>query len=144
MPGHNIRAPETLRLELRLVELGLYRLSTPGHPLSVFEDSPICLRYLVNSCASCALIKCAPYGCRRESVPCHRIRLNQAHETVDSLFRTGMQQELEEAPREWLTAISQRLEQEEVRAQGTEISSRRNSVRTVTEGGLHDKPCSAT
>jgi len=144
MPGHNIRALETLRLELRFVELGLYRVSTPGRPLSVFEDSPICLRCRVDSCAHCALIKFVPYACRSEPVPCHHIRLNQAHETVDSLYRTGTQQELEEALREWLTATIERLEQEEVRPGNRTLArSFRNSARSATEGGLHDKLCRA-
>jgi len=142
MPGHNIRALETLRLER---EFGLYRVSTPARPLSVIEDSPICLRYQVDSCANCALMKFVPFACRSEPVLCHHIRLNRAHETVDSLYRTGTQQELEQALREWLTATIQRLEHEQVRL-GEAIVARslRNSARSATEGGLHDKPCNLT
>jgi len=132
MPGHKVRALETLRLELNLVELGLYRVSTPGRPLSAFEDSPICPRNLVNSCADCALIQFVPYAFRGKPVPCHHIRLNQAHETVDSLSRTGRQQELEEALRGWLTATIQRLEQEEVRPGNRTLArSVRNSARSA-------------
>ena len=139
MPGQNIRALETLRLELKLVELA--RASTPGSPLSVFEESPICLRCRVDSCA---LIKFVPYACRCEPVLCHHIRLNKAHETVDSLYRTGTQQEPEEALREWLTATIQRLEQEEIPLGNRTLArSLQNSARRATEGGFHDKPCSA-
>jgi hypothetical protein len=129
MPGHNIRVLETLRLELKLVELGLYRASTPGRPLSVFEDSPICPRYHADSCANCALMKFVPYACRDEPVPCHHIRLNEAHETVDSLYRTGTQKELEEALRNWLTATLKRLEEAEVqKGDGSREASLRNSA----------------
>jgi len=112
MPGHDTRVLETLRFELKLVELGLYRASTPGCPVFAFEDSPICPRNRMNSCTTCALMKFVPYACRGEPVPCHHIRLNEAHETVDSLYRTGTQEELEEALRGWLTKTIKRLEQE--------------------------------
>jgi len=99
MPGYNVSLLETLRLELRFVELGLYRGSTPGRPLSVFEDSPICPRYRADSCTHCARMKLVPYGCRSVPVPCHHIRLNEANETIDTLCRTGTQEELEEVLR---------------------------------------------
>lgn len=123
MPGHNSSTLETLRLELQLVGLGLYRVSTPGRPLSVFEDSPICPRYPGGSCGNCALMQFVPYACRDEPVPCHHIRLNEAHETVDSLYRTGTQLELEETLREWLTITIQRLEQEEVRFENGSLAA---------------------
>ncbi len=114
MPGHHIQTLETLRLELKLVDLGLYRARTAGRPLSIFEDSPICPRHGAGSCANCALMKFVPYACRSQPVPCHHIRLNAAHETIDSLYRTGTQEELEEALRNWLTATIKSLEQEQV------------------------------
>lgn len=114
MPGPNIRALETLRVELKFVELGLYRGSTPGRPLSVFEDSPICPRHGAGSCTSCALVKFVPYGLRAEPIPCHHIRLNEAHETIDSLYRTGTQEELEQVLQNWLTATIKTLEEAEV------------------------------
>jgi len=114
MPGHNTHALETLKLELKLVELGLYHAQTAGRPLSIFEDSPICPRYRADSCASCEFIKFVPYACRLEPVPCHYIRLNDAHETIDSLSRTGTQEELEDALLIWLKATIERLEQNQV------------------------------
>jgi hypothetical protein len=118
MPGPDIRALETLRVELKFVELGLYCGSTPGHPLSVFEDSPICPRHGVWSCANCPLIRFVPYALRSEPVPCHHIRLNEAHETIDSISRTGTQEELEQALRNWLTATIKTLEEAEVQTKG--------------------------
>ena len=53
-----------------------------------------------------------PSECRSEPVPCHHIRLNGAHETLDSLYRTGTQDEMEEALGSWLTATIKRLEGE--------------------------------
>jgi hypothetical protein len=114
MPGHNADILETLRLELKLVELGLYRVPTPGRPLFVFEDSPICPRYGAGSCPNCALMQFVPSQCRSEPVPCHHILLNEANETIESLYRTGTQEELEEALRNWLTASIKRLEQEQI------------------------------
>jgi hypothetical protein len=125
MPGQNIRVLESLRFELKLVELGLYRVPTPGRPLSVFEDSPLCPRYRADSCMDCALMKFVPYACRSQPVPCHHIRLNEAHETIDSLYRTGTQEELEETLRTWLTATIKTLEQEQV--QSADISARRSA-----------------
>lgn len=116
MPGQSIRVLETLRLELKLIELGLYRVPTPGGPLSVFEDSPACPRYGADFCTNCALMQFVPYGCRSEPVPCHHIRLTEADESIDSFYRTGTQEELEEALRNWLTATIKKLEQEPVQA----------------------------
>jgi hypothetical protein len=115
MPGHRVEALETLRLELKLVELGVYGARTAGRPLSIFEDSPICPRYRADPCPECVLMKFVPLARRWEAVPCHHIRLNDAHETIDSLSRTGTQEELERALRKWLHATIEALEAEQVR-----------------------------
>lgn len=111
MPGHNVL--DILRLELEFLELGLYRVQTPGRPLLIFEDSPACSRYGAASCPDCALMQFVPFECRSEPVPCHHIRLNNARETVHSLYRTGTQEELEEALRNWLRATISRLEEKQ-------------------------------
>jgi len=59
-------------------------------------------------------MKFVPYACRWETVPCHHIRLNEAHETIDSLCRTATQEELEAALREWLHATIEALEDDQV------------------------------
>ena len=110
MPGQNFDVLDTLRLELRFLELGLYRAPTPGRPLLIFEDSPACTRYGSATCPNCVLMQFVPFECRCEPVPCHHIRLNDARETVDSLYRTGTQKELEEVLRNWLTATIKRFE----------------------------------
>ena len=112
MPGYEARTLDTLRLELRFLELGLYHAPTPGRPLVVFEDSPTCPRCGAAACPSCPLMQFVPFECRCEPVPCHHIRLNAVCETVDSLYRTGTQEELEQALRNWLTVTINRLEEQ--------------------------------
>ncbi len=129
MPGYDVRTLDTLRLERIFLELGLYRAPTPGRPLFVFGDSPTCPRYGAATCPNCVLMQFVPSECRSEPVPCHHIRLNDACETVDSLFRTGTQEELEEALRNWLTATIKRLEEKQIQAGNIttfEMSARRS------------------
>jgi hypothetical protein len=111
MPGYNV--VDSLRLELKLLELGLYRAPTPARPLLIFQDSPTCLRYGDAPCPNCALTQFVPSECRSEVAPCQRIQLNDARETVDSLYRTGTQEELEETVGEWLKATIRRLESQQ-------------------------------
>jgi len=111
MPGHDVQVLETLRLELTFLGLGLYHVPTAGRPLSVFEDSPTCPRYGADHCPNCALMQFVPCECRSEAVPCHHIRMNEAGETIDSLYRTGTQEELEKVLRDWLTTAIERLEE---------------------------------
>jgi len=126
MPGGSANVLETLRLELKLVELGLYCVPTPGSPLSVFEDSPICPRHGADHCPDCGLIQFVPSESRSEPVPCHHIRLNEAGETIHSLYRTGSREELEEALRNWLTTTIKNLMTSRCRPQeGTGASSRK-------------------
>ena len=112
MPGPSLDVLDTLRLELKFLELRLYRAPTPGRPLLIFQDSPTCPRYGAASCPNCALMKFVPSECRSEPVPCHHIPLNKAGETVDNLYRTGTQEELEEALGTWLNGTIRRLEEE--------------------------------
>jgi len=131
MPGYDVRTLDTLRLELKFLELGLYRAPTPGGPPLVFEDSPTCLRYRATICPNCVLMQSVPLESRCAPVPCHHIRLNGANETVSSLYRTGTQEELEEALRSWLTATIKRLEEKQIQAGNTtsfELSPRKSAA----------------
>jgi hypothetical protein len=112
MPGQDGEVLEILKRELRFLEFGFYRLPTPGRPLTIFEDSPTCFPY-EPSCQNCLLMRFVPEECRSEPVPCRYIPLNDASETVDSLYRTGTQEELERALRNWLMSTIKRLEQEQ-------------------------------
>ncbi|HWY59666.1 MAG TPA: hypothetical protein VNZ03_34705 [Terriglobales bacterium] len=116
MPGQRCDVLDILRLELEFLELDLYSAPTPGRPLLIFQDSPTCPRYGAATCPNCALTQFAPPECRFEPVPCHHIRLNDACETVDSLYRTGTQDELEEVLRNWLTATIKSLEEKQIEA----------------------------
>jgi hypothetical protein len=115
MPGQRGDVLDFLRLELKFLELGLYRAPTPGRPLLIFLDSPTCPRYGAATCPNCVLMQFVPFEFRSEPVPCQHIRLNDACETIDSLYRTGTQAELEEALRNWLTATIQSLEEKQAR-----------------------------
>jgi hypothetical protein len=129
MPGYDVRTLDTLRLELTFLELGLYRAPTPGRPLLIFKDSPACPRYGAATCPNCVLKQFVPSECRSEPVPCHHIRLNDARETVDSLYRTGTQEELEEALGRWLSATINRLEGKQI--QSGDISNLETSPRKL-------------
>jgi len=115
MPGQNCDVLDTLGIELEFLELGLCRAPTPGRPLLIFQDSP-CPRYGAAICPNCDLMQFVPSEFRREAVPCHYIRLNDDSETVDSLYQTGTQEELEEALRNWLTTTIQSLEESQIPA----------------------------
>jgi hypothetical protein len=127
MPGHNVL--DILRLELEFLELGLYRAPTAGRPLLIFQDSPACSRYGAATCPNCVLMQFVPSECRCEPVPCHHIRLNDARETVDSLYRTGTQEELEEALGRWLKLTIKRLEEKQM--QTGDISNLETSPRKL-------------
>jgi hypothetical protein len=114
MPGSHVL--DILRLELKFLELGLYRARTPGRPLQIFQDSPSCPRYGAATCPNCALMQFVPSECRSEAVPCQQIQLNDSRETVDSLYRTGTQEELEDAVGEWLRATIEKLEIEQTQS----------------------------
>ncbi len=59
-------------------------------------------------------------------VPCRYIRLNERGDTIESLYRSGTQDELESALRAWLTREIKNLEN----AQGTDDQQ---SARIETE-----------
>jgi hypothetical protein len=56
------------------------------------------------------LIGFVPKECRYEAVPCRHILLNEIGETVDSLYRTGTNEEIEQALQSWLLKTIRQLE----------------------------------
>jgi hypothetical protein len=106
------RLLQVLKRELEFLERGGYRASAAWRPPLIFEDSPICLRSSNSSCAeiNCALLRFVPEACRSRAAACRFIPLNSAGETVDSLYRTGTQPELEATLRAWLLATIRELE----------------------------------
>jgi len=56
-----------------------------------------------------------PAEARKEQTPCIHIPLSMNGETLESLYRTGTQQELEAALGDWLRATIHQLETEKNR-----------------------------
>jgi len=109
---------EVLRFELSFLEDGGYGRSphSPWRAPAIFEDSPICPNFCDPSrptpCESCLLEQFVPDGQKSEKVPCRFIQLTKEGQTVESLYHTGSQAEMEEALARWLRVQIQRIEQE--------------------------------
>lgn len=109
---------EILKFELSFLQDGGYGRSpqTPWRAPAIFEDSPICPNFCdparPHPCESCLLEQFVPEGQKKESIPCRYIRLTEEGLTVEDLYRTGSQVEMEEALAKWLRAQIQRIERE--------------------------------
>ncbi len=109
---------DVLRFELSFLQDGGYGRSphAPWRAPAIFEDSPICPNFCdpahPHPCESCLLEQFVPEGQRSESVPCRFIQLTKEKQTVDDLYRTGSQVEMEEALAAWLRAQIERIERE--------------------------------
>jgi hypothetical protein len=109
---------EILRFELSFLQDGGYGRSPQAawRAPAVFEDSPICPNFCdparPHPCESCLLEQFVPEGRRTEAIPCRFIQLNQEGQSVDDLYRTGTQAEMEEALALWLRAQIEKIEQE--------------------------------
>jgi hypothetical protein len=88
----------------------------PWRAPAIFEDSPICPNFCdparPHPCESCLLEQFVPQGQRSEVVPCRFIQLTEQGQTVDDLYRTGSQLEMEEALGRWLRAQIEKIERE--------------------------------
>lgn len=103
---------QVLKRELEFLEGGGYRSPRGwGVPL-IFEDSPTCLRSPHSDCPgdNCPLLRLVSTEHRARAAACRYIVLNDAGDTVDSLYRTATQQQLESALRGWLITTIIRLE----------------------------------
>jgi len=113
---------EVLKFELSFLEDGGYGRSphAPWRAPAIFEDSPICPNFCdparPHPCESCLLETFVPEGQRKEIVPCRFIPLTEDGQTVDDLYRTGNQLEMEEALAKWLRVQITRIEEERARA----------------------------
>ena len=108
---------EILKFELKFLEEGGYaRSPSSWRAPYIFEDSPSCVNFKrpirTKSCAECPLMQFVPSRFRGDDVPCRFIRLNDNDQTVDSLYRTGTQAEMEEALHIWLCREIGRIEAE--------------------------------
>lgn len=115
-----------LKEELEFIEKGGYR--KPGHaawrPQFVFQDSPTCLNFgnvgERRPCEECALIEFVPAARHQEKFPCRHIPLDEAGVTLDSLYRTGTEEETYAAVAKWLKAKIKSLEGERPEGQTAE------------------------
>jgi len=109
---------EVLTVELAFLEKGAYRHAPQAawRPRFLFQDSPTCVNFHSGQppkpCSDCILVQLVPEGFRNKKVPCRYIPLNEQEETVDSLYRTGTQEELEAAVAQWLKASIAQLKRE--------------------------------
>jgi len=109
---------EVLKFELSFLEDGGYGRSphSPWRAPAVFEDSPICPNFCDSArphpCETCLLEQFVPQERQADSVPCRHIKLTENGQTVEDLYRTGSQAEMEEALAGWLRAQIQRIEKE--------------------------------
>jgi hypothetical protein len=109
---------DILRFELSFLQDGGYGRSpqAPWRAPAIFEDSPICPNFCdparPHPCESCLLEQFVPEGQRSEKIPCRFIPLTKEGQTVDDLYRTGNQAEMEEALGRWLRAQIETIERE--------------------------------
>lgn len=110
---------DILKFELQFLEKGGYGRSPrqAWRAPRIFEDSPSCpnhgLLHKELPCSECALMKLVPEEYQNMPVPCDFIPLDEAGDTVDSLYRYSSHQELEAVLKGWLRAMIERLEQEQ-------------------------------
>ena len=122
MSDKNREILEVLRFELKFLEDGGYGRSphAPWRAPYIFEDSPICLNSSdpgrPHPCSECLLSQLVPADLRGQDVPCRFIPLNDQGQTVDSLYRSATQIEMEEALRDWLHREISRIETEQTQA----------------------------
>jgi len=108
MSADRRRLLQVLKGELEYLEAGGYRerAKTSWHPQFIFEDSQTCLYSGValqrRPCSACLLIELVPGNRKREKAPCRHIPLNEQGETLDSLYRTATEEEVEAAVAKWL------------------------------------------
>jgi len=104
---------EVLTSELEFLNSGGYR-KISWRPQFIFEDSPTCPNFGYSErrepCTECVLMQLVPSEKRAARVPCRYIRLNDRGDTIESLYRSGNQEELESTLRTWLMREIKKLE----------------------------------
>lgn len=109
---------EVLKFELQFLKAGGYGRSPrdPQKPTLIFEDSLSCLNFGCKEdrspCSDCLFMQFVPPIKRSETVPCRHIPLNEAGETIQSLYDHRSQLELEDALGAWLRNTIRHLEGE--------------------------------
>jgi hypothetical protein len=109
---------DVLTAELEFLERGGYRHSPRAawRPQFLFQDSPACLNFDPDQppkpCSDCILMQLVPEDLQNKKIPCRHIPLSEQAETIDSLYRTGTQEELEAAVARWLKITIAQLKRE--------------------------------
>lgn len=117
---------DVLKAELNFLGKGGYRNTArvPWRPQFIFQDSPTCLNFdstrPSRPCSDCILMQLVPEDSRSKKIPCRYIPLTEQGETIESFYRTGTQEELEAAVRQWLETMITQLERE--KAEGLKAS----------------------
>jgi hypothetical protein len=113
---------DLLKRELEFVEKGGYQnpLRATWRPQFLFQDSPSCINYEVSQhpkpCSDCFLTQFVPKDAQQHNAACRFIPLNDQGLTLDLLYRSGTQKEIETAFVDWLKTTIARLEYEEATA----------------------------
>ncbi len=127
MAEENRDVLDVLKSELEFLERGGYKccLVRPWRPQLAFIESRTCKKYRAGwpqSCSGCVLMQFVPPGRRDEKTPCWDIPLDEVGHTVDSFYRWGTEEELEQALRTWLWSTMLWIEDER---RADEISRRK-------------------
>ena len=110
---------DVLRAELKFLQQGSYRHPRKNgwRPQLVFEDSPTCLNYNAPEkradCSYCPLMQFVPPALRSAHTPCRHIPLNAAGETLENLYKSADQAEIEATVASWLRSVIQKIEAEQ-------------------------------
>jgi hypothetical protein len=129
MPTDNRNLLDVLKFELEFLEQGGYgRLPRESwRARFVFEDSPTCMNFNSKDhepCSECLLMQLVPEIARKEQTPCVHIPLSPSGETLESLYRTGTQQEIEETLGAWLRSTIRSLAAEKAKEAASTASRR--------------------
>jgi hypothetical protein len=115
---------DVLKFELNFLEKGGYGRSPrePWRAPLVFEDSPTCMNYDTKQqpepCQACVLMDLVPMSERKQAIPCRHIPLTMAGDTLETLYRWGSQNEIEDVYGKWLRTTIHRIEEERERLSG--------------------------
>lgn len=103
----------TLRNELLFLDTGGYRSPMQWRSARIFEDSPTCLKRGWAPCphGGCRLLDFVPEECRNDTIPCRHIPFNESGETLNTLYNTGTNEEIQKTLREWLVKTIAELEE---------------------------------
>src|SRR5690349_7402906 len=92
---------DVLKSELQFLDGGGYQwcLQKPWRPPLAFVESRTCPKHAggTTTCGDCGLSQFVPVGALTEKNPCWHIPLNETGQTVDSLYRWGNEEELNQA-----------------------------------------------